>query len=395
MKRRISILSYTASGNALGRAWVFAELLGRDFDVELVVAARPTDVVWAPLRGQITADRRWFVRTWPGFHWQAPRIARELVTGDLVIAVKPRVHTFGLALAAKRVRPRPVLLDIDDWEVGFHSPWLDALRAPVSWVSVASNLHTRWYFGRTAAADAITVSSSLLQQHFGGVWLPHARSGDDAGAASVARSARPVVMFVGTPRPHKGLQDLCLAFQLVRSPDVQLRIVGARGDATLERLAARDPRISLEPSVPLQEMPKLLATAWVVAIPQRDEPLSRAQLPAKLMDAMALGKAVVATDVGDMPHWLSGDCGVVVPARDPPALAAAIEALIADPERLEWLGHRARQRFDELASYAAVRPRLLALVDDLLAGRAPARSEPAFAATQSATPGLSANDHSA
>ena len=134
---RVSILCHTLRGNALGRAWVFHRLLRERFDVELVVSARAGDPVWPPLASAGLSPRRWFVPTWPGFHLRAPRIARELVTGDVIIAIKPRLHSFGLALAARRERPRPVLLDIDDWELAFFNPWSDAALAPLSWVSAA------------------------------------------------------------------------------------------------------------------------------------------------------------------------------------------------------------------------------------------------------------------
>ena len=371
MKRRISILCHTASGNALGRAWVFVELLREHFDVDLVVAARQGDAVWAPLRQETEAKARWFVRTLPGFWLEAPRIAEELVTGDLIIAIKPRIHSFGLALAAKRLRPRPVLLDIDDWELGFFSAWQDALAAPFSWISVASNLHTRWYFRRTKLADAITVSSTHLQRRFGGTWVPHARQAPAHDALRWPLSVKPLVLFVGTPRPHKGLEDLVLAFRRVRHQEAQLWIVGAGNDHKLRQLASSDPRVSLRPAVPLAQLQELISSAWLVAIPQRDAAVSRAQLPAKLMDAMAQGKAIVATNVGDIPKWLAGDCGVVVPPSDPEALGEALGSLIEQPDRLNKLGQNARRRFLELGSYEVVRPRLVALVQALLEGREP------------------------
>lgn len=371
MKRRVSILCHTVSGNALGRAWVFAELLADDFEVELVLAARARDAVWAPLRGQLTGERRWFVRTWPAFHAGAAALAREHVRGDLLIAIKPRLHSYGLALAARRERPRPLLLDIDDWELGFFSPWKDALRAPVSWLSAASNLHTRWYFTQTRRADAITVSSTHLVERFGGVWIPHARRPDAFRPDADRRASQPLVMFVGTPRPHKGLGDLVRAFKRVSLPDARLRIIGATASSEKELapLIDGDRRIVLEPPVPLAALPEHLGQAWVVAIPQRAAAPSEAQLPAKLMDAMALGKAVLSTDVGDIPKWLAGDAGVVVPPNDVDAQARALEAMLKDPERLTQLGDNARRRFLQLASYEAVRPRLLELVDALLAGR--------------------------
>jgi glycosyltransferase involved in cell wall biosynthesis len=367
MRRRVSILSYTATGNALGRAWVFAELLADDFDVELVASCRPTDQVWAPLRSQLAISRRWFVRTLPGFHLAARSIARELVQGDLIIAVKPRLQTLGLALAAKAVRPRPVLLDIDDWEVGFHSPWMDALCAPVSWLAASSNLHTRWYSARASSADAITVSSAFLQSKFGGTWLPHARRAGLEPNRELA--GPPSVIFAGTPRLHKGLQDLIQAFARVTLPGASLRIVGADGDEALRRLAATDSRISLLPPVPISELPGLLATAWLVVIPQRQTQVGVAQLPAKLMDAMASGKAVLSTAVGDIPRWLADDAGVIVPPNDPERLGDAMQQLLANPERLLQLGRNARRRFDEIGSCDAVRSRLLALVEALLAGK--------------------------
>lgn len=370
MKQRVSILCHTVAGNALGRAWVFAELLGGEFEIELVVSARATDEVWAPLRGRVARERRWFVRTWPAFHARAAALAREHVTGDLIVAIKPRLHSFGLALAARREQPRPVLLDIDDWELGFFSPWRDALLAPVSWVSAASNLHTRWYFTRTAQAEAITVSSTVLARRFGGVWIPHARHADAFRPAAARRAPEPLVMFVGTPRPHKGLDDLVLAFRRLPIAAARLRIIGASTSRELQRLIAGDRRIQLEPPVPLADLPELLGQAWLVAIPQRADAPSAAQLPAKLMDAMALGKAVLSTDVGDIPKWLAADAGVVVPANDPAALTRAMQLLLTDPARLNELGQNARRRFMNLGSHEAVKPRLLALIEALFAGKA-------------------------
>jgi glycosyltransferase involved in cell wall biosynthesis len=367
LKPRVSILCHTLAGNALGRAWVFHELLRDDFELELVVSARRNDAIWKPLAQSGLTPRRWFVRTWPGFRWRARQIARELVTGELVIAIKPRLHSYGLALTARRERLRPVLLDVDDWELGFFSPWSDAASAPFSWMSAASNLHTRWYFRRTGLADAITVSTTYLARRLGGTCIPHARP--ESLPAGRALSPHPLVMFAGTPRPHKGLPDLVQAFRSVRLPDARLCIIGADHDRELALAAQSDRRIHIEPSVPLEALPGRLARAWVIAIPQRDELVSRAQLPAKLIDAMALGKAIVSTDVGDMRRWLSDDCGRVVPPGDPARLGAAIEALLVDAEQTARIGANARARFLALASERAVRPRLLAIVEALLAGR--------------------------
>jgi hypothetical protein len=65
--------------------------------------------------------------------------------------------------------------------------------------------------------------------------------------------------------------------------------------------------------------------------------------PYPLIEAMMSGKAVVAADVGPVAETL-GDAGVLVPADDPAALAAARAALLRDPTRRRDLGDAARRR---------------------------------------------------
>jgi starch synthase len=63
------------------------------------------------------------------------------------------------------------------------------------------------------------------------------------------------------------------------------------------------------------------------------------------MEAMALGKAVVATTVGGVPEVVvGGETGILVPAGDADALAAGVLDLLRDPERAAEMGERGRQR---------------------------------------------------
>lgn len=89
------------------------------------------------------------------------------------------------------------------------------------------------------------------------------------------------------------------------------------------------------------DIPRLLAAADILASSSAfGEGFSNA-----LVEGMAAGRAVVATDVGDSKRIL-GDTGLTVPPRDPAALAAALQSLIDDPARRAALGAAARRRVE-------------------------------------------------
>ena len=89
-------------------------------------------------------------------------------------------------------------------------------------------------------------------------------------------------------------------------------------------------------------------------------------MPAKLFDAMALGRPIVSTAVSMIPEILEG-CGLLVPPGDAIALRAAIGRLLTDPGAAAELGRRARQRCAERYSFTAARTVLFPLIDHLLA----------------------------
>lgn len=85
----------------------------------------------------------------------------------------------------------------------------------------------------------------------------------------------------------------------------------------------------------------------VMTLPSRDDPF-----PLVVMEAMLLGRPVVAFDVGGVAHQL-GPAGVVVPAGDVDGFARAVLDLAADPEERARLGAAARERAEELFSTRA------------------------------------------
>ena len=98
-------------------------------------------------------------------------------------------------------------------------------------------------------------------------------------------------------------------------------------------------------------MPGLYQSADVAVMPSWSLPCDRDPCPLVVLEAMSAGKAIVASAVGGTPELIADDqTGVLLPPRDPAALATAVGDLLADGSRRERLGRgpaqaRARERF--------------------------------------------------
>jgi glycosyltransferase involved in cell wall biosynthesis len=126
-------------------------------------------------------------------------------------------------------------------------------------------------------------------------------------------------------------------------------------------------QIRLMPVQPFGEIPALLMAADVVVIPQRQTPFGEAQVPAKIFDAMAMGRPIVSTAISDIPQILAG-CGLVVPPGDVAAISSAVEQLLNNPEEAADLGQKARARCLEQYSWNAMQKTLKATIEHVTKG---------------------------
>jgi glycosyltransferase involved in cell wall biosynthesis len=375
---KVSVLCFDLADNAAGRAFLLARLLEPLGAVE-VVGPRYGDAVWEPVAGERIPCRAVPGVKFPRFAVSLPALL-ALADGDLLYASKPRLTSAGIGYLKRLGAHRPLLLDIDDWEVGFFLR-SGALRAVGRALNVGNpaGLPWTWLMERLRwLAHGVTVASRFLEERFGGTLIPHVRDTDawTPGCADPSEARRRlgvleerVVMFLGTPRGYKGIEDLCAAVTSLGRRDVALAVVGADpASATGRALATRYPAVRLVGRVPFEHVPRYLAAADVVAVPQRDTPDTRGQTPAKLFDAMALGRPIVSTRVSMIPEILDG-CGVLVPPGDVAALGQAIGHLLDHPDEAAALGRRARQRCVAEYSFAAARGQLFPLVERVLNAR--------------------------
>jgi glycosyltransferase involved in cell wall biosynthesis len=159
------------------------------------------------------------------------------------------------------------------------------------------------------------------------------------GAQPALHSNRPLVGNVARLAPQKDHRTLIEAARLV--PEAEFVVAGDGGlRDELERqaegtnvrfLGARD------------DVPELLASLDVFAFPSLFEGLCLA-----VIEAQAAGVPVVATPVGGIRETVvDGETGLLVPTRDPPALAAAIRRLLEDRPAAKAMAAEAKRRVRE------------------------------------------------
>ncbi|MFC2306550.1 MAG: 2-amino-4-hydroxy-6-hydroxymethyldihydropteridine diphosphokinase, partial [Neisseria elongata] len=150
---------------------------------------------------------------------------------------------------------------------------------------------------------------------------------------------RVVVTFVGTLKPWHGVADLITAAALARQ-SWSLRIIGDGPE--MDSLRAQAGRLGVEVdfrgAVAPQDIPTHVAGSAIGVAPYPDLGGGEQQYfsPMKVLEYLAAGLAVVASDVGQVPQLLedgSGRHGVLVAPSDPTALAAALDDLAVCPDR--------------------------------------------------------------
>jgi glycosyltransferase involved in cell wall biosynthesis len=161
------------------------------------------------------------------------------------------------------------------------------------------------------------------------------------------RERGPVVCALSGLRVGKGVETLIEAFGRVaeRHPGASLVVAGEGPEGpALEALAAG---LGLADSVrflgEVDDVFTVLAAADLFVQPSWSE-----SFPYAVLEAMAAGVPIVATDVGGTGEAIEdGRSAVLVPARDPGALASGISGMLGDPERRGELARAANLRFME------------------------------------------------
>src|SRR4030042_2538270 len=366
---KISILVFDLSGNCVVRTYPIAKVLERNYKVE-IVGAVCGDRIHPPYKDDFTYNAFPFDRSGNRISQTANlfRLCGKLlkkIDGDVIYAFMPLVLSLGVGLLAKYTKKRPLVLDIDEWDMEryYGLSFAQRLSLMAHLNDPYNELYARLFDPLIKLADEIIVVSDFLLRRYGGVKIVH---GADCLYFDPAKYDRgslrrkwgfaddlKLILFAGTPWPPKGLEDILQALRLIKSDSVKLLIMGER-NYYFEKLKKMggDAVIDIAPQ-PHLTMPEFLALADTVLLPQRKTVLAEAQIPGKVFEAMAMSKPIIATKISDLPEILDG-CGLIVEPENNEQLAEAIKYVFDNPEEANEMGRKARERCIDKYSWDAM-----------------------------------------
>lgn len=391
---RITLVEFSPSGGLFQFALQMAEAYAEQgHEVELVTGPRPE------LSPRVPGVR--LLAILPTWHPAPPRPESVWIRKPRRALRALRYLMAWLRLTVHLVRHPPDVLQWAEWRFALDG-WLVRLLA--SWLRrpvLADVAHTPKPFSEQRTSGGLYKTSRLLSRALAAAYeqmdvvfvlgdnarrdllevcpglkrievISHGDEGILArGIASSADTTEPLALFFGTLARYKGLEVLLDAWPEVRRqvPTARLVVAGSVADVDLEALRRRVPTssgVELRVGyVPAPQVGALVASARVVVAPYLV-----ANQSGVVHLAATLARPVVATDVGDLRlAVLDGKTGLLVPPRDPAALAGALVRLLTEPETARRLGDAGHFRALTESSWRLVVDRVLPIYAELLAAR--------------------------
>jgi hypothetical protein len=380
---KVAVIAWDVGHNPVGRAHTLAGVLSRHADVGIwgTQFRRYGSRVWAPLRGSDIP-----IHTFPGGdlpdHFEAMQEVARTIDVDAMYVSKPRLPSYGLGILTKEVRNRPLLLDIDDHELAFfdeedglHLRDVLALRGDPDLSLPFGRAWTRACEPVVDAADGLTVSNLSLQERFGGAVIPHARDErlfdpnlydrhDTRRRLGVDDHIR-LLMFGGTARAHKGVVEVLRSLAQLDDDRYRLLLFGTPELETLRsEMGGLDRWIVAVPYQPFADLPKIVAAADLACVLQDPaHPVSRFQMPAKIVDALAMRVPCLVRPVPPLRPLL--DQGVLDVVEDDEPLHERIASIFEHYDDAVDRAVQGRKVFDAGYSYEAVGDALMPLFQRL------------------------------
>lgn len=286
------------------------------------------------------------------------------IEGDILYVIKPQLSSFGVGLIKAWRGKKPLILDLDDWEMGEWGgdDWQyqgqivndifnqdSALRKP------GHPLYLKWLEKAMNRVNGITVSSKFLEYRYGGTYLPNVRDTEvfnpdnfnsEELRAKYGLGNYKLLMVTGTAKPSQGIEDILTALDQLNNPQLRLVLVGGNPenkDYNQQLLQKWGHWIIIIQPQSFDQIQDAIALSHIMMITPQNLPVNVAKCPLELIEAMAMAKPIIATEVGEIPHIL-GDTGYLINPQSPQEIAQQITFIMDNYEEAEKRGKLARER---------------------------------------------------
>ena len=380
---RVAVSGFNMSINAAGRAYALAEIYACSFDTTLIGFLHPRfgGELWAPLRSSPLPFQ--------GIHIEhptaLPRETMQFVLDnpfDIVHLSKPRFSNVLLGILYQVIWGATVFMDVDDEDLGV----LHERQEPLSldefmatypkrgrrWRKLLADEGTRVGVGLWDIFDGVTVSNPALQKKYGGLILPHARSAALFHPSQERKTAvrhefdipldATVFLFFGTARRHKGLLETAKALGQCKDANTVYVIAGDIPDDSLQQelMSVTGAQIRILPNQPYERVPDIVGMADACVLLQEEGSLlAQFQLPAKLIDALAMELMVFLSPTPAVQNIIDAGAALSV---TPDTLVNEIEAFLSSLDHYADMRTKGRQLFLDYLSVEACTPLLLSFI---------------------------------
>ncbi len=310
---KVAISAWNVSHNAVGRAYTLALLYAKKYDTEIIgcLFTNFGKDIWEPINNGMFNIK--YIKIDNEFNFIENLISFVSMNYyDIIHLSKPRMPNIILGYLYKIIWGSIVYIDIDDEENYFYST--DKYSSVDSWIMSNGllpdlvNLYGKsWTNIATACInnfDGITVVNRILQNIYGGTIIRHVRNENEIifydrniqrKKMGISNKSK-VILFLGTPRQHKGLLETAHAISKINNNNIVFVIVGKILDDKLKnKLNNTHCNIVYFDNKKISEVQRILCIADCCVIFQNNSPVARYQTPAKLSDAIAAGIPIISS----------------------------------------------------------------------------------------------------
>lgn len=318
---KIAVSSWDFSHNAVGRATTLFHLYQyAQYDVGLIGCMiqnkKNHKQIWQPLNdSQIVCN--FFEINQSNINELLPKAIEFVINNpyDIVHLSKPRITNIVLGILYRYIWGAKIILDIDDEELAF-------LKEKKANFEYSNDIKDDYWTDSSVSLynifDVITVSNPALQHKYGGTIIPHIRNEklfypnlelkiQNREKYGISQTDK-VVLFFGTPKRHKGLLETAKVISQINNQDLLFLIVGDFPELELkeELLAINNVRYVFLPNQPYDQAKNIVAMGDMCVLMQDEHSeIAKYQLPAKLIDALAMGLMIFLQKTPATEHLIS------------------------------------------------------------------------------------------